>query len=262
MLAVFERCTLRGQSSLGAVFVTLGLIFEFLLTSQNVAVASVLDYPLHVADILFLSAVAASGIPVVRSGYYSAKNRSLDIDLLMGTAIIAATGIGYFVEAATLAVLFSVAELLEDYAMDRARDSLRELMELSPDQAIVQRDGEEVTVPTEDVAVGETVVVRPGEKIPLDGTVVKGESAVDESPITGESVPLTKPLATRCTPARSARVATSKRRSRQQQATLLFHASSPFCTHSGRLFTRCARTIHTSTRFETLGLKQLIAIHR
>nr|WP_302082826.1 cation-translocating P-type ATPase [Salinibaculum sp. KK48] len=176
----------------GAVFVTLGLLFEFVLAGQNLAVASVLDYPLALADVLFLAAVVASGLPVVRSGYYSAKNRSLDIDLLMGTAIIAATGIGYFVEAATLAVLFSIAELLEDYAMDRARDSLRELMELSPDEATVRRDGEEVTVPADDVAVGETVLVRPGEKIPLDGTVVAGESAVDQSPITGESVPVDK----------------------------------------------------------------------
>jgi len=177
---------------IGAVFVTLGLLVEFVLTGQNLAVASVFDHSLTVADVLFLGAVAVSGYPVVRSGYYSAKNLSLDIDLLMGTAIIAATGIGYFVEAATLAVLFSIAELLEDYAMDRARDSLRELMELSPDEATVRRDDEEVTVPADDVDVGEIVVVRPGDKIPLDGTVVEGESAVDQSPITGESVPVDK----------------------------------------------------------------------
>jgi len=189
---------------LGAVLVIAGLLFEFVLTARNPAVASVLGAPLTVADVLFISAVAASGIPVIRGGYYSALNRSLDIDLLMGTAIVAATGIGYFVEAATLAVLFSVAELLEDYAMDRARDSLRELMELSPDEATVKRAGRpsdgagesvtdgETTVPTDEVDVGEIVVVRPGEKIPLDGTVVEGESAVDESPITGESVPVDK----------------------------------------------------------------------
>ncbi|WP_050031768.1 heavy metal translocating P-type ATPase [Halorubrum halophilum] len=177
---------------LGAVLVVAGLLFEFVLTGQNPAVASVLGYPIRLSGALFLGAVAASGIPVIRDGYYSARNRSLDIDLLMGTAIVAATGIGYFVEAATLAVLFSVAELLEDYAMDRARDSLRELMELSPDEATVRRDGEEETVPADDVAVGETVVVRPGEKVPLDGTVTEGESAVDESPITGESVPVDK----------------------------------------------------------------------
>ncbi|MGQ4556395.1 heavy metal translocating P-type ATPase [Halobellus sp. GM3] len=177
---------------LGAAFVVAGLLVEFVLTAQNVAVASVLGRGLSVADVLFLGAVLGSGLPVVRDGYYSARNRSLDIDLLMGTAILAATGIGYFVEAATLAVLFSVAELLEDYSMDRARDSLRELMELSPDEATVRRDGAEETIPAEDVAVGETVIVRPGEKIPLDGIVREGESAVDESPITGESVPVDK----------------------------------------------------------------------
>ncbi|MFB6112786.1 MAG: heavy metal translocating P-type ATPase [Halodesulfurarchaeum sp.] len=177
---------------IGAAFLALGLLFDFLLTTQNVAVLRILNYPLQVADILFLVAIVTSGAPVVRGGYYSAKNLSLDIDLLMGTAIIAATGIGYFVEAATLAVLFSIALLLEDYAMDRARDSLRELMELSPDEATVRRDGDEVTVPADEVEVGETVLVRPGDKIPLDGTVVDGGSAVDESPITGESVPVDK----------------------------------------------------------------------
>jgi Cd2+/Zn2+-exporting ATPase len=200
----------------GAALVTLGLLFEFVLAADP-TVAIVLDRSFSLADVLFLGAVGVSGLPVVRNGYYSARNLSLDIDLLMGTAILAATGIGYFVEAATLAVLFSVAELLEEYAMDRARDSLRELMELSPDEATVRRetgppetasadgdagpaeatdgdavDGEEVTVPADDVAVGEIVIVRPGEKIPLDGVVVEGESAVDESPITGESVPVDK----------------------------------------------------------------------
>ena len=177
---------------LGAALVALGLLFEFVLVGQNPRVGSLFGVPILRSGALFLGAVAASGVPVIRGGYYSARNRSLDIDLLMGTAILAATGIGYFVEAATLAVLFSVAELLEDYAMDRARDSLRELMELSPDEATVRREGAEATVPTDDVAVGETVIVRPGEKVPLDGTVTEGESAVDESPITGESVPVDK----------------------------------------------------------------------
>ncbi|MFW5918662.1 MAG: heavy metal translocating P-type ATPase [Halanaeroarchaeum sp.] len=177
---------------IGAVFGIVALVVEFVLVGQNVDVASVLGVPLSFADALFLVAIVVAGYPVVRAGTYSAKNWSLDIDLLMGTAIIAATGIGYFVEAATLAVLYSVAELLEDYSMDRARDSLRELMELSPQEATVHRNGETVTVPAEDVEVGETVVVRPGAKIPLDGVVTEGESAVDESPITGESVPVDK----------------------------------------------------------------------
>ncbi|MFC4989597.1 heavy metal translocating P-type ATPase [Saliphagus infecundisoli] len=177
---------------IGAGFLTLGLLVEFLLTAQNVIVGDLLGFEVLLADVFFLAAIVSSGIPVVRSGYYSARNLSLDIDLLMGTAIVAATGIGLFVEAATLAVLFSIAELLEEYAMDRARNSLRELMELSPDEATVLRDGDEQTLPVDDVHVGDTVAVRPGEKIPMDGVVTEGGSAVDESPITGESVPVDK----------------------------------------------------------------------
>jgi Cd2+/Zn2+-exporting ATPase len=176
---------------LGAGMLAVGLFVAF-LAGVNPVIATVFNYPLTLAEGLFALATVVSGVPVVRDGYYSAKNASLDIDLLMGTAIVAATAIGYFVEAATLAVLFSIAELLEDYAMDRARNSLRELMELSPEEATVLRNGEETTVPAAEVAVGETVVIRPGEKVPLDGVVIEGESAVDESPITGESVPADK----------------------------------------------------------------------
>jgi len=176
---------------IGAVFLIGGLFFEFVAGWTPTVVVTPL-FSLTTADAAFVIAVVASGVPVVRSGYYSARNLSLDIDLLMGTAIIAATSVGLFVEAATLAVLFSIAELLEQYAMDQTRDSLRELMELAPNEATVIRNGEEMTVPVEEVAVGETVAVRPGEKIPVDGVVRQGSSAVDQSPITGESVPVDK----------------------------------------------------------------------
>ncbi|WP_256562678.1 heavy metal translocating P-type ATPase [Halomarina pelagica] len=198
---------------LSGAFVAFGLLFEFLLPGADVAVATVLGSTLHVADVLFLLAVAAGGQEIVRNGYYSARTRSLDIDLLMSVAILGALvasvafGEALYFEAATLAFLFSVAELLERYSMDRARNSLRELMDLSPAEATVRRDtgtsetsradgeaadGQEVTVPVEEVAVGETVLVRPGEQIPLDGEVIEGSSAVNQSPITGESVPVDK----------------------------------------------------------------------
>ncbi|MCL9813726.1 heavy metal translocating P-type ATPase [Natranaeroarchaeum aerophilus] len=182
---------------IGAVFLVVGLALTFVLTGLNTTLVSTTAVTLTVADAALLAATAAAGVPVVRSGYYSARNRSLDIDLLMGTAIVAATGIGLYIEAATLAVLFSIAELLERYAMDQTRDELRELLELSPEEATVFRndDGgepQEVVIPAEDVRVGERVIVRPGEKIPIDGTVVEGSSSVDQSPITGESVPVDK----------------------------------------------------------------------
>ncbi|MFC7176345.1 heavy metal translocating P-type ATPase [Halosegnis marinus] len=151
-----------------------------------------------VGDLAYLAAVAVAGTTVFRNGYYSLRQRSLDIDLLMSVAILGALiasvvfAQALYFEAAMLTVLFSVSELLERYSMDRARNSLRELMELAPDEAVVVRDGEEVTVPADEVARGEVVVVRPGEKIPRDGTVVEGTSAVNQAPVTGESVPVDK----------------------------------------------------------------------
>ena len=175
-----------------------GLVLEFALTGQNVTVGRLFGSDIHAADALFLVAIAIGGQAILRNGYYSARNRSLDIDLLMSIAIVGALvaslvfGEALYFEAATLAVLFSIAELLERYSMDRARNSLAELMDLSPEEATVMRDGKESTVPVGDVAVGEIVVVRPGEKIPLDGDVLDGQSAVNQAPITGESVPVDK----------------------------------------------------------------------
>jgi Cd2+/Zn2+-exporting ATPase len=180
-------------------FLGLGLLFEFLLTTQNVAVGTVLGSELLIADVLFLIGVAVGGQEILRNGYYSVRNFNLDIDFLMSVAILGALvaslafGEALYFEAATLAFLFSIAELLERSSMDQARNSLQELMDLSPDEATVKRaDGDEETIPVDEVSVGEVVVVRPGEKIPMDGDVVDGESAVNQAPITGESVPIDK----------------------------------------------------------------------
>ncbi|WP_423746266.1 cation-translocating P-type ATPase (plasmid) [Haladaptatus sp. SPP-AMP-3] len=186
------------------VFVALGLLFEFLLAGANATLVgaggavALGGVEITVADAAFLLAVLVGGQAIVTNGYYSLRNRNLDIDLLMSTAILGAlaVSIGFgkslYLEAATLAFLFSVAELLERYSMDKARNSLQELMDLSPDEATVKRNGEEETIPVDDVSVGDVVLVRPGEKIPMDGTVADGESAVNQAPITGESVPVDK----------------------------------------------------------------------
>ena len=151
-----------------------------------------------IGDIAYLGAIAVGGAAVFRDGYYSLRQRSLDMNLLMSIAISGALAVSvgfgerlYF-EAAMLATLFSVSELLERYAMDRARGSLAELMELAPDEATVIRDGEPVSVAAERVERGERVAVRPGEKIPRDGVVRDGTSAVNQAPVTGESVPVDK----------------------------------------------------------------------
>jgi Cd2+/Zn2+-exporting ATPase len=186
------------KTAISGVVLAVGLVLEFLLAGADRQVASVLGEPLLLADVLFLVAVAVGGQAILRNGYYSARSLNLDIDFLMSVAILGALaaslafGEALYFEAATLAVLFSVAELLERASLDRARDSLRELMELSPDEATVRRGDTTETVPVESVSVGDVVVVRPGERVPMDGTVVEGDSAVNQAPITGESVPVDK----------------------------------------------------------------------
>ncbi len=192
-----ERAVWRSRravgTAIGALLVTVGMALQFVVPAADPVLGSVLDRSYALSHVLFIVAAAIAGTPILRNGYYSARNRSLDIDFLMSIGIVASVAAHHPFEGAMLAVLFSIAELLERFSMDRARDSLRELMELSPDTATIKRDnGTEETVPADALDLGDRVVVRPGEKIPADGLVREGNSAIDQSPITGESVPVDK----------------------------------------------------------------------
>jgi Zn2+/Cd2+-exporting ATPase len=142
------------------------------------------------AAALAIGAIATGGRYIVPRGLVALRNRSLDMNFLMSIAVVGALLIGEYAEAATAMFLFAVAQLLESWSMDRARSAIRGLMDLSPAFAVVVRGGQEVRVPVEDVRVGELVVVRPGEKIAVDGGIATGRSAVNQAPITGESVPV------------------------------------------------------------------------
>ncbi|MEM4780779.1 MAG: cation-translocating P-type ATPase [Halalkalicoccus sp.] len=176
----------------GALLVTVGMVLHFLAPAADPHLFDLSGRAFALSHVLFVASAALAGAPILRNGYYSARNRSLDIDFLMSAGILGSVLTHHPFEGAMLAVLFSIAELLERFSMDRARGSLRELMALSPETATVLRGGREVTVPVERVAVGDRIVVRPGEKVPTDGVVREGEAAVDQSPITGESVPVEK----------------------------------------------------------------------
>lgn len=174
------------------LLVSVPLVFGFLPDPAfSVGVTTLL-----LSDLLLAAAIVAGGEVIVREGVRSARNRSLDIDFLMTAAILGSVAVtlltpeSLLVEAASLAVLFNVAELLERYSVDRARSSIAGLLDLAPETASVRRDGAVTEVPVASVAEGETVVVEPGAKVPLDGEVVDGESAVDQSAVTGESVPV------------------------------------------------------------------------
>ena len=143
-------------------------------------------------DVLFLIASLIGGLNFFPQGLRALRRLSLDMDFLMTAAIFGAVFIGEYAEAAAIAFLFSTAELLEDYAIDRARHSLRALVELAPETAVVRRDGREEVVSAVDVSIGEIALVRPGDKLPVDGVVVEGSSTIDQSTITGESMPVAR----------------------------------------------------------------------
>ena len=143
--------------------------------------------------LLALVAIAASGLETYKKGLIALRNFNLNINALMAIAVTGAVLIGQWPEAAMVMVLFSIAEMIEALSLDRARNAIRKLMEAAPETATVrQADGAWKEMPVAAVAAGMLVRVKPGERLPLDGEVVLGQSAVNQAPITGESMPVDK----------------------------------------------------------------------
>ena len=145
-----------------------------------------------VVAILYIASAITGGLLVARSGLLSLKGLSLDTNFLMTAAAVGAVALGEYSEAAAVMFLYSLGSTLEAYTVDRTRRSIRSLIEAFPSSVTVKRNGHLTDVLIADVEIGETVIVRPGDKIPVDGTVIEGDSAVNEAPVTGESVPRDK----------------------------------------------------------------------
>lgn len=145
-----------------------------------------------VAVALWAAAIVVGGWPIARAAFTSVLRRSLDMNALMTIAVIGAACCGDWFEGATVVALFGFGNLLQSRTMERTRRSVRGLIELTPLTARVRRRTGEVDVPVADVAVGDVVVIRPGERVSVDGRVVSGVSSVDESSLTGESRPVSK----------------------------------------------------------------------
>jgi Cd2+/Zn2+-exporting ATPase len=144
------------------------------------------------ARALYLLALASGGYVIGRDALGSLRARVVDINVLMGLAAVGAFALGQWMEGAMVAFLFTLGESLETYSLERTRRSIRNLVGLFPTEALVLREGGELHVPVERVEIGERMVVRTGEKIPLDGTIIAGDSTVDQSPLTGESMPVVR----------------------------------------------------------------------
>ncbi|WP_051688234.1 heavy metal translocating P-type ATPase [Desulfofalx alkaliphila] len=152
-----------------------------------------LDAPQNYSIVLFSLAIVAGGYYPARAGLYSlSRGFSMDMNVLMIIAVLGAVGIGQWEEAATVIFLFSLGNALETYSMEKTRNSIRGLMQLAPETALVKREGKETVLPVSEVEVGDLVIVRPGERLPVDGKIICGQTAINQAPITGESMPVDK----------------------------------------------------------------------
>ncbi len=141
---------------------------------------------------MYLAATVIGGYSLFWTGLRNLVRWQFDMKTLMTIAILGATAIGEWQEGAAVVILFAISEALERYSMENARRSIASLMEMAPVEAIIRRGTEEMTVPVEDVRVGDVMIVKPGGKIALDGIIISGASTVNEAAITGESLPVEK----------------------------------------------------------------------
>jgi Zn2+/Cd2+-exporting ATPase len=140
----------------------------------------------------FLAAIVIGGYSLFKVGLKNLVKWQFDMKTLMTIAIIGAAIIGEWSEGAVVVILFAISEALEKYSMDKARASIRSLMDIAPKEALIKRNDKEMLIHVEDIMVGDIMIVKPGQKIAMDGLVLLGNSSVNQAAITGESVPVEK----------------------------------------------------------------------
>lgn len=147
----------------------------------------------HILSLIFyVTAYIVGGWEIAQHAYHALKERHFDTDLLMVMAALGAAALGDFVEGALLIFLFSLGHALEERALEKARSAIEALGDLSPKTALVRREGKEKETAVEQLLIKDIVIVRPGTRIPVDGSILSGSSGVDQSPVTGESIPVDK----------------------------------------------------------------------
>jgi Zn2+/Cd2+-exporting ATPase len=142
----------------------------------------------------YAASILIGGFNLFKTGIKSILQLRFEMKSLMTIAVIGAAFIGEWGEGATVVILFAISEALESYSMDKARASIRSLMDIAPKEALIRRNNQELMVLVDDIEIGDIMIVKPGQKIAMDGTVRKGISAVNQAAITGESVPVCKEI--------------------------------------------------------------------
>ena len=187
-----ERAAKAGQQSLQqvdwelrrAILSGLALVVGYGL--EKFGVSAAVYIPIYVA------AVVLGGWSNFRKAARALPRGNFNMSVLMSVAVVGAMAIGQYEEGASVAFLFAISEMLEGWTMEKARRSIRDLMDIAPKVAKVRRGGDEIDIPVEEIIVGDVMIILPGEKIAMDGIIIKGESAINQAAITGESMPLEK----------------------------------------------------------------------
>ena len=172
---------------------TIRIIIALALLAVIAVTLYFIELPWWAELILYAIPYAIAGYDVLRTAFINLIHGQIfDEKFLMMVATVGAFGTGEYPEASAVMLFYQVGELFQSIAVGRSRKSIAKLMDIRPDSATVIRDGEEIEVSPEDVEVGEIIIVKPGEKIPLDGVITEGESSVNQAALTGESAPVDK----------------------------------------------------------------------
>lgn len=185
--------TKRGKEILrvgiGAALFAAAVIIVALLAPELDSLQAALPYP-FLSLVIFLVPYLVLGWPVLKKAARNiAAGHVFDENFLMCVATIGALCLAEFPEAVAVMLFYQIGDLFEDYAVDKSRDSIAEMMDICPEQAYIERNGEIEALDPDEVEIGTTIVVRPGERVPLDGIIVKGETELDTAALTGESLP-------------------------------------------------------------------------
>ena len=178
--------------SLSRRSIIVSVVAGLLAVGSEVAVIAGAHEQSVLVAILASGAIALGGRDTLRKGLQALRSLRMTMSLLMSVAVIGAIAIGQWPEAAVVIWLFGVAELIEALSLERARNAVRSLVGLAPETATMRRDGRWVAVPTAEVPLEAVILVKPGDRIALDGRVASGSSSVNQAPVTGESIPVAK----------------------------------------------------------------------
>lgn len=163
-----------------------------LASAVFLAIGWLLGEDSSVSNVVFAVSILIGGYELFIKGLKSLARFNFNMNTLMTIAIIGAAAIGEWLEGATVILLFAISEALESYSMEKARQSIRSLMNVAPKEATIRRGEKELQVSVDDIQIGDIMLVKPGQKIAMDGMVLKGRSVVNQAAITGESVPVEK----------------------------------------------------------------------